>query len=61
MHVRIITRFIAILILFLGLSMAGPLLVAFLFKDRSILALLFSLIITSRLHKDPGEQTTQSP
>ena len=47
MHVRIITRFIAILILFLGLSMAGPLLVAFLFKDRSINALLFSLIITS--------------
>ncbi|MCJ7685034.1 MAG: TrkH family potassium uptake protein [Desulfobacteraceae bacterium] len=47
MHVRIITRFIAILILFLGLSMAGPLLVAFLFKDRSIHALLFSLIITS--------------
>lgn len=47
MHVRIITRFIAILILFLGLSMAGPLLVAFLFKDRSIYALLVSLIITS--------------
>ena len=47
MHVRIITRFIAILILFLGLSMTGPLLVAFLFKDRSIHALLFSLIITS--------------
>jgi len=47
MHVRIITRFIAILILFLGLSMAGPLLVAFLFKDRSIHALLVSLIITS--------------
>ena len=47
MHVRIIMRFIAILILFLGLSMAGPLLVAFLFKDRSIHALLLSLIITS--------------
>jgi len=47
MHIRIITRFIAILILFLGLSMTGPLLVAFLFKDRSIHALLFSLIITS--------------
>jgi len=47
MHIRIITRFIATLILFLGLSMAGPLLVAFLFKDRSIHALLFSLIITS--------------
>jgi len=47
MHIRIITRFIAILILFLGLSMAGPLLVSFLFKDRSIHALLFSLIITS--------------
>ena len=47
MHVRIITRFIAILILFLGLSMAGPVLVAFLFKDGSINALLVSLIITS--------------
>lgn len=47
MHIRIITRFIAILLLFLGLSMAGPLLVAFLFKDRSIHGLLISLIITS--------------
>ncbi len=47
MHIRIITRFIAILILFLGLSMAGPLLVAFLSKDSSIYAFLFSLIITS--------------
>ena len=47
MHVRVITRFIAILILFLGLSMAGPLLVAFLFKDSSIYALFLSLIITS--------------
>ncbi len=47
MHIRIITRFIATLILFLGLSMAGPLLVAFLSKDSSIYAFLFSLIITS--------------
>ena len=47
MHVRIIMRFTAILILFLGLSMAAPLLVAFLFKDKSIHALFASLIITS--------------
>ena len=47
MHVRVITRFIAILIFFLGLSMAGPLLVAFLFKDKSMHAILASLIITS--------------
>ncbi|MBU0734490.1 MAG: TrkH family potassium uptake protein [Proteobacteria bacterium] len=47
MHVRVITRFIAILILFLGLSMAGPLLVSFLFRDDSTYAILLSLIITS--------------
>ena len=46
MHVRIITRFIAILILFLGLSMAGPLLVSFLFRDGSAYALSISMAVT---------------
>lgn len=47
MHARIITRFTGILILFLGLSMAGPLVVAFIFRDTSIYGLSLSLFITS--------------
>ena len=46
MHLRIIARFIAILILFLGLSMTGPLLVSLLFKDGSTQAILLSMSIT---------------
>ena len=47
MHIQIITRFIALLILFLGLSMAVPLLVSFLYKDGSTRPLLLSMIITT--------------
>jgi len=46
MHVRPIARFIAILIFFLGLSMSGPLLIAFLFDDGSTFAFLYSMAIT---------------
>jgi len=46
MHVRVIIRFIAILILFLGLCMAGPLLVSFLFEDGSTSAILTSIAVT---------------
>ena len=47
MHLRIITRFIAILILFLGISMTLPLLVSVIYKDGSTWALLLSMLITS--------------
>lgn len=46
MHVSIIGRFIAILVLFLGLSMAGPLVVSILFRDGSTRALALSTLIT---------------
>jgi trk system potassium uptake protein len=46
MHTRVIIRFIAILILFLGLCMTGPLLVSFLFRDNSTSALASSMAIT---------------
>ncbi|MFO7987815.1 MAG: potassium transporter TrkG [Desulfatiglandaceae bacterium] len=46
MHFRIIFRFIAILAVFLGLSMSGPLLAAFLFEDGSTRAILISMGIT---------------
>ena len=46
MHLRVITRFIAIVILFLGISMATPLLVSFIYKDSSARALLLSMLIT---------------
>ncbi len=46
MHIQVITRFIAILILFLGLSMVGPLLVSFLFRDESTPAFLLSMAVT---------------
>ena len=46
MHVRVIIRFIAILILFLGLCMAGSLLVSFLFEDGSTSAILTSIAVT---------------
>jgi trk system potassium uptake protein TrkH len=47
MQFRVITRFIAILVFFLGISMAGPLLVSFIYNDGSTRALLFSMAITS--------------
>jgi trk system potassium uptake protein TrkH len=49
MHPQPILRFIGILIFFLGLSMAGPLLVSLIYKDGSTLALLHSMLITSGL------------
>ena len=47
MQFRVITRFIAILVIFLGISMAGPLLVSLIYDDSSTRALLFSMLITS--------------
>ncbi len=47
MHLRFITRFIAILILFLGLSMVFPLIVAVVYEDGSIRPLLYSLFIAA--------------
>ncbi|MBW1704123.1 MAG: TrkH family potassium uptake protein [Deltaproteobacteria bacterium] len=49
MHLRIITRFIAILSFFLGLSMAGPLLVSLIYKDTSAHALFLSMCITTSI------------
>ncbi len=46
MHLRIITRFIAILIIFLGISMLAPLMVSFIYEDDSAHALLFSVVVT---------------
>ena len=47
MHLRVITRFVAILILFLGISMGAPLLVSIIYWDSSTWALLLSMLITS--------------
>jgi len=47
MHPQSILRFIGILILFLGLSMAVPLLVSIIFKEGSASAILYSMLITS--------------
>jgi trk system potassium uptake protein TrkH len=47
MHFRIITRFIAILILFLGISMVLPLSVSWIEGDGSTRALLVSMLISS--------------
>jgi trk system potassium uptake protein TrkH len=47
MHFPVITRFIGILIFFLGLSMALPLLVALIYVDGSARALLVSMLITT--------------
>ena len=47
MHFRIITRFVAILILFLGISMALPLLISLIYEDGSTKAFLFSMVISS--------------
>jgi len=45
MHTRVITHFVAILILFLGLCMVAPLLAALLFEDGSASAILYSMAI----------------
>lgn len=47
MHLRPITRFIAIVIFFLGVSMGLPLLVSVICNDGSTRAFLFSILITS--------------
>jgi trk system potassium uptake protein len=46
MHLQVIGRFVAILILFLGLCLTGPLLASFVFEDGSASALLSSMAIT---------------
>lgn len=47
MHLGVITRFIAIVVFFLGISMFGPLLVSVIFRDGSSPALLAAALITS--------------
>jgi len=47
MHFFIITRFVAILIFFLGISMGAPLLVSIIYRDGSAWALFLSMFITS--------------
>ena len=47
MHPRVITRFIALLTLFLGVSMGAPLAVSFVYEDGSSRALLLSMLVTS--------------
>jgi len=49
MHPKIITRFVAILILFLGISMVLPLLVSLIYDDGSTRALISSTLISSSL------------
>ena len=49
MHLQHVLRFIGILIFFLGLSMAAPLLVSILYKDGSTSALFYSMLITSAI------------
>ena len=46
MQIRLITRFIAVLILFLGISMALPLLTSLIYKDGSTRPLVLSMLIT---------------
>lgn len=47
MHLRVVTRFIAILIFFLGISMGAPLLVSLVYDDGSTRALLLAMLITT--------------
>jgi len=47
MQLQVVTRFIAILVLFLALSMAGPLLVSLLYGDGSASAILWSMGVAS--------------
>jgi trk system potassium uptake protein TrkH len=46
MNPKIILRFIGILLIFLGLSMAVPLIVSIIYAEESIWALFYSLLIT---------------
>ncbi len=47
MHPQRILRLIGILIFFLGVSMAGPLLVSLIYKDGSTWAIFYSMVVTS--------------
>jgi trk system potassium uptake protein TrkH len=47
MHPKLVRRFIGILLFFLGLSMAAPLMVSLLYEEESTHALLYSLLITT--------------
>jgi trk system potassium uptake protein TrkH len=47
MHPQLVLRFIGILIFFLGVSMAGPLLVSLIYKDGSTGAMFYAMLITS--------------
>jgi len=47
MHLRVITRFVAILVFSLGISMSAPLLVSLIYGDGSTQALIASMLITS--------------
>jgi trk system potassium uptake protein TrkH len=47
MHPQVILRFIGILISFLGVSMAGPLVVSLIYKDGSTWSIFYSMLITS--------------
>ncbi len=47
MNLRVITRFVAILTLFLGISMGAPLMVSLIHREGSTWALLLSMLITS--------------
>lgn len=47
MHPQLVLRFIGILIFFLGVSMAGPLLVSLIYKDGSTGAIFYAMLITS--------------
>ncbi|MDY6970938.1 MAG: potassium transporter TrkG [Thermodesulfobacteriota bacterium] len=46
MNLHAITRFIGIVVLFLGISMVPPLLISFVFRDGSTEALILSMLIT---------------
>ncbi len=47
MHLNLIFRFIGILIIFLGVSMAAPLVVSIIYGDGASLGILYSLLATS--------------
>ncbi len=47
MHLRVITRFVAILVFSLGISMSAPLVVSLIYGDGSTRALIASMLITS--------------
>ena len=49
MHFQHILRFIGILVLFLGLSMAAPLLISFIYKDGITKALFYAMVITAAI------------